>query len=34
MALYTCEIGLLERDKTIRKIDSSELLPGDIVELP
>ena len=34
MALYTCEIGLMQADKTIQIIDSAELLPGDIVEVP
>jgi|688.fasta_scaffold412938_2 magnesium-transporting ATPase (P-type) len=34
MALYTCEIGLMQADKTIQIVDSAELLPGDIVEVP
>jgi hypothetical protein len=34
MALYTCEIGLMQADKTIQILDSAELLPGDIVEVP
>ena len=33
MALYSCEIGLLQRDKSLKIIDSSELLPGDVVEV-
>ena len=34
MALYSCKINLLQKDKSLMEVDSAELLPGDIVEVP
>ena len=34
MALYTCEVGLLQKDGSIKTVCSSEILPGDIIEVP
>jgi cation-transporting ATPase 13A2 len=34
MARYNCEIGLLLKDRSIKMVNSNELLPGDVIELP
>ena len=34
MARYNCEIGLLLKDRSIKTVNSNELLPGDVIEVP
>lgn len=34
MARYNCEINLLLRNRQLKTVNSSELLPGDVIELP
>lgn len=34
MARYSIPVKLLKRDKSLETIDSDELLPGDIIEVP
>lgn len=34
MARYNCEIGLVLKDRSIKIVNSNELLPGDVIELP
>ena len=34
MAAYSCTIDLLKKDRTLKTVNSAELLPGDVIELP
>lgn len=34
MAAYSCKIDLLQKDRNLKTVESSELLPGDVIELP
>jgi len=34
MARYNCEINLLTKDRQLKAVNSSQLLPGDVIELP
>jgi cation-transporting ATPase 13A3/4/5 len=36
MAQYTCDINVMRTgdENTLKKVDSSELVPGDVVEIP
>ena len=34
MAKYSCPVNVVRKDQWLQNIDSSELIPGDIIEIP